>query len=451
MDRAEAAVGPETTALRARPCDRLEGVVRAPGDKSISHRALILGALTVGETVVSGLLEGEDVMATAEAVRAYGAEAMRGADGVWRIHGRGVGGLGEPDRVLDMGNAGTGARLLLGVAAGHPFASFFTGDASLRRRPMERVAAPLREMGAAFLGRSGGRLPLAATGGRPLLPVEYRLPAPSAQVKSAVLLAGLHAPGVTVAIEAAPTRDHTERMLRAFGAEATVENLGGGARAVSVAGLPELRPAVIRIPGDPSSAAFPVVAAACLPGSFVRVEGVGVNPMRAGLFETLTEMGATLRFENPREEGGEPVADIEVEGGELSGVEVPPERAPVMIDEYPILAVAAARAAGRTVMRGLAELRLKESDRLAVVAAGLAANGVAVEERDDGLAVTGRAGRPPGGTTVSTRLDHRVAMAFLVLGLLSRRGVAIDDAAPIATSFPGFVPMMTGLGAAFSR
>ena len=390
-------------------------------------------------------------MATAEAMTAYGAEASRGADGVWRVHGCGVGGLGEPDRVLDMGNAGTGVRLLMGVAAGHAFTSFFTGDASLRRRPMARAAAPLREMGAAFLCRGGDRLPLAVTGGRPLLPVEYRLPAPSAQVKSAVLLAGLHAPGVTTVVETERTRDHTERMLRVFGADVTVEDRGDGARAVSVAGQPELGPASIRVPGDPSSAAFPVVAAACLPGSSVRVEGVGVNPMRTGLFETLTDMGATLRFGNEREEGGEPVADIEVEGAELSGVEVPPERAPRTIDEYPVLAVAAACAAGRTVMRGLAELRLKESDRLAAVAAGLADNGVAVEERDDGLVVTGRAGRPPGGGTVATRLDHRVAMAFLVLGLLSRHGVAIDDAAPIDTSFPGFVRLMTGLGAAFSR
>ncbi|MBT7612409.1 MAG: 3-phosphoshikimate 1-carboxyvinyltransferase, partial [Rhodospirillaceae bacterium] len=346
-------------------------------------------------------------------------------------------------------NAGTGARLLMGVAAGHAFTSFFTGDASLCSRPMGRVMRPLEEMGTRFLARSGNRLPLAVTGASPVLPLVYRLPVPSAQVKSAVLLAGLHAPGVTTVIEAEGTRDHTERMLRGFGAEVSVETDEAGARHISVPGHQELRPARIRVPGDPSSAAFPVVAAACIPGSSVVVEGVGINPMRTGLFDSLRDMGAVLRFTNERDEGGEPVADLEIEGAELKGVEIPPERAPTMIDEYPVLAVAAACAEGETAMRGLAELRVKESDRLAAVATGLSDNGVAVEELPDGLIVTGQAGRPQGGGTVAARLDHRIAMAFLVLGLLSRDGVTIDDVSPIETSFPGFADLMTGLGAEF--
>jgi 3-phosphoshikimate 1-carboxyvinyltransferase len=437
---------PSLTALGV---ERLTGRVRVPGDKSISHRSLILGALAVGETVVHGLLEGEDVLATAAAMQALGADLRRDGDGIWHIHGCGVGGLCEPDRALDMGNAGTGVRLLMGVAAGYPFTTFFVGDASLSRRPMGRVSKPLETMGARFVMRSGGRLPLAVTGGAPLLPIAYELPVPSAQVKSAVLLAGLHAPGTTSVVEAVPTRDHTELMLRGFGAEVHVETDPSGRTVVSVPGHQELRPATIHVPGDPSSAAFPVVAAACLPGSEITVEGVGVNPMRVGLFETLREMGANLRFANERTEGGEPVADVVVQGRPLRGVDVPAERAPSMIDEYPVLAVAAACAEGRTTMRGLAELRVKESDRLAVVARGLAANGVAVEELDDGLIVTGKGGKPPGGGLVASELDHRIGMAFLVLGMVSRDGVAIDDDAPIATSFPGFRSLMSGLGARF--
>jgi len=435
--------------LRALPAARLSGSLAVPGDKSISHRALILGGLTVGETLVAGLLEGEDVLATAAAMSAYGADLHRDDDGLWHIHGCGVGGLGEPAGMLDMGNAGTGVRLLMGVAAGHAFTSFFTGDASLCSRPMGRVMRPLEEMGTRFLARSGDRLPLAVTGANQVLPLVYRLPVPSAQVKSAVLLAGLHAPGVTTVIETEGTRDHTERMLRGFGAEVSVETDENGARHISVPGHQELRPTSIRVPGDPSSAAFPIVAAACIPGSSVVVEGVGINPMRTGLFDSLRDMGAVLRFTNQRDEGGEPVADIEIEGAELKGVEIPPERAPTMIDEYPVLAVAASCAEGETVMRGLAELRVKESDRLAAVATGMSDNGVAVEELPDGLIVTGRAGRPQGGGTVAARLDHRIAMAFLVLGLLSRDGVTIDDVSPIETSFPGFADLMTGLGAEF--
>ena len=435
--------------LVARPCDRLAGALTVPGDKSISHRALMLGGLTVGETVVSGLLEGEDVLATAEAMRAFGAELVRDGEGLWRIHGRGVGGLAEPDCVIDMGNAGTGVRLLMGLAAGHDFTTFFTGDPSLRRRPMGRIARPLVRMGATVLARSSERLPLAVIGAAPLLPVEYASPVPSAQVKSAVLLAGLHAPGRTTVIEPAATRDHTERMLRAFGAEVEVADTAEGATRIAVTGEPELKPAAIHVPGDPSSAAFPLVAAACLPGSETTIAGVGMNPMRIGLVETLTEMGAEIERVGEREESGEPVADLLVKGTRLKGVEVPAARAPSMIDEYPVLAVAAACAEGRTVMRGLGELRVKESDRLAAMARGLAANGVEVEELEDGLVVTGRGGRPPGGGSVTAELDHRIAMAFLVLGLLAEKPVAVDDVRPIATSFPGFIDLMAGLGASF--
>jgi len=421
-----------------------------PGDKSMSHRALILGGLTVGETRITGLLEGEDILATALAMRAYGAEVERRGEGAWSVFGCGVGGLGEPAGVLDMGNAGTGVRLLMGVAAGHGFTSFFTGDASLRGRPMGRVARPLESMGARFLCRTGDRLPLAVTGRDDLIPMTYELPVPSAQVKSAVLLAGLHAPGTTSVIETEPTRDHTERMLRGFGATVSVET-DGKRRVIAVPGHQELTPASLHVPGDPSSAAFPLVAAACLPGSSVTITGIGINPMRTGLLETLREMGAKISLENERDEGGEPVADLHVEGALLQGVEVPAERAPTMIDEYPVLAVAAACAEGRTVMRGLQELRVKESDRLAAVATGLADNGVDVEELEDGLIVTGSGGKPTGGGSVAARLDHRIAMSFLVMGLLSKNGVTIDDAAPIETSFPGFVGLMEHLGAAFVR
>ena len=426
----------------SRPCGAIAGRVRAPGDKSISHRALMLAGMAVGETEIDGLLEGEDVLATAAALRALGVEVARLEPGRWRVSGRGVGGLVEPQEVLDMGNSGTAARLLLGLLATHPLTATLTGDASLRSRPMRRVTEPLGRFGAAFHGRADGRLPLTVTGADCPLPVRYELPVASAQVKSAVLLAGLNTPGETVAVERAATRDHTERMLGHFGAEVRREADG----AVRLTGQPELVAAPVSVPGDISSAAFPLVAAAILPGSRVTVERVGLNPGRIGLIETLREMGAEIDIADERVAGGEPVGDVTLAYSPLRAVEVPPERAPSMIDEFPILAVAAAFAEGTTRMAGLAELRVKESDRLGAMAAGLAASGVAVREAGDMLEVTG--GRPAGGNRVASQLDHRIAMAFLVLGMGAREPVGIDDIAPVATSFPGFVGLMNGLGAA---
>jgi len=432
--------------LVSRRADRLDGTARVPGDKSISHRALMLGALAVGETRIEGLLEGEDVLATAAAMRVLGARVGRDDDGTWRVAGRGVGGLAEPDRVLDMGNAGTAARLITGLLAAHPFVSFLTGDDSLRTRPMERVMSPLRSMGAGFVSRQGGRLPLAVLGSDELVPITYELPVASAQVKSAILLAALNTAGLTTVVEPAPTRDHSERMLRHFGANVTVEVLERGGRAVSLAGHPELIGSGVVVPGDISSAAYPLVAALIVPGSQVVLENVGINPLRAGLLDCLREMGADIELANEREAGGEPVADLVARARALRGIEVPPERAPSMIDEYPILAVAAACAEGTTRMTGLGELRVKESDRLAAMAKGLAACGVRVEEGQDFLIVHG-AGRPPrGAATIAANLDHRVAMTFLVLGLASQEPVAVDDGSPIDTSFPDFVPLMNGLG-----
>ena len=428
----------------------LAGAIRVPGDKSISHRALMLGALAIGRTKITGLLEGEDVLATAAALSALGASVTRGGDGRWSVDGIGVGGLAEPQDLLDLGNSGTAARLLLGVLATHPITAFVTGDASLRRRPMGRVVEPLSRFGARFVSREGGRLPLAVSGAADPIPIVYRLPVPSAQVKSAVLLAGLNTPGATTVIERQPTRDHTERMLRHFGAAVSTEPEEGGLR-VTVEGFPEMTAAPIIVPGDPSSAAFPLVAALIVPGSDVTVEGVGINPLRTGLLECLCEMGADIALLNRREEGGEPVADIRARAGTLAGAEIPAERAPRMIDEYPILAVAAACARGRTVMRGLAELRVKESDRLAAIAAGLAGCGVRVVVDGDDLIIEGDGGPPAGGALIETQLDHRIAMAFLVLGLAAKEPVRIDDAAPIATSFPGFIAMMNRLGAAIGE
>lgn len=433
--------------LVSRPARGLSGTVAVPGDKSVSHRALMFGALAAGETRISGLLEGEDVLATAAALRALGARVERTGEGAWRVQGRGIGGLAEPAEVLDMGNSGTAARLLLGILAVHPLTALMTGDASLRTRPMGRVIAPLERIGACFTGRAGGRLPLAITGSGAPLPIEYELPVASAQVKSAVLLAGLGAPGRTAAIEPQPTRDHSERMLRHFGAEVTVTDLPGGKRAVTVAGQPELVACDVAVPGDVSSAAFPLVAALIAPESRIEIAGVGVNPLRTGLIETLNEMGANIRIANARTQGGEPVADLSVASARLKGVDVPPERAPAMIDEYPVLAIAAACAEGTTRMRGLAELRVKESDRLAAIARGLAACGVKLEAGDDWLAVHGTGRAPAGGATVPVELDHRIAMAFLVLGLAAREPVAVDDGRPIDTSFPGFAALMNGLGA----
>ncbi len=442
--------------MTARPSEALSGSARLPGDKSISHRALMFGALAVGETTVDGLLEGEDVLRTAAAMRALGAEITRDDQGRWpgrwRIWGRGIGALAEPEDVLDMGNSGTGARLLLGILASHPLTAVMTGDASLRRRPMARVTEPLSACGASFIAREGGRLPITVIGARDPLPLDYRLPVPSAQVKSAVLLAGLNAPGVTRVVEREATRDHSERMLGHFGAEIRrrdIDDEGHAAQEILLTGQPELTGRPVLVPADPSSAAFPLVAALLLPGSEVRLAAVGMNPQRSGLITTLKEMGGDIAVENAREEGGEPIADLVVRGSRLHGVEVPAERAPSMIDEYPVLAMAAAAARGRTVMRGLGELRVKESDRLAAVARGLARCGVAVEEQPETLVVEGAGGRPRGGNTqaIETELDHRIAMSFLVLGLAAERPVLIDDMTPIATSFPDFVALMQGLGA----
>lgn len=421
-----------------------------PGDKSISHRALIFGALAVGETRIEGLLEGEDVLATAEAMRRLGAEVTRNADGSWSVWGVGVGGLREPEQPLDFGNSGTGARLVMGLVAGHPITATFIGDASLSRRPMGRVISPLTQMGAHFHAREGGRLPLTLTGAKRALPISYKSPVASAQVKSAILLAGLNTPGVTTVLEATPTRDHTERMLRAFGAEIASETDKNGLLAISLTGEPELTPCPIAVPGDPSSAAFPVVAALLTPGSEVIVEGITLNPHRAGLYTTLMEMGGDIEVMNQREEGGEPVADLRVRSSRLKGIEVPPARAASMIDEYPVLAVAAGFAEGTTTMLGIHELRVKESDRIAATASGLRANGIKVRESEDGMVVEGRGGEVGGGGHVTTHMDHRIAMSFLVMGLAAQKPVTVDDASMIATSFPDFERLMRGLGASFA-
>ena len=432
--------------LTSRAAGALRGHIRAPGDKSISHRALILGALARGETRIEGLLEGDDVLRTAQAMAAFGADVSRIGDGQWRVVGSG--GFAEPQDVVDFGNSGTGARLCMGAVAGYPIAVSFTGDTSLRRRPMRRITDPLEQMGARQLGREGGRLPLTLRGGS-LKHIRYRLPVASAQVKSAVLLAGLQAEGGVEVIEPEPTRDHTERMLAAFGAALDIAD-GPEGRVIRLGGGQRLTGTRIRIPGDPSSAAFPLVAALITPGSEVTVEGVLLNPLRTGLFETLREMGANLSIHNVRDEGGEPVGDITACHSDLSGVEVPAERAPSMIDEYPILAVAAARARGRTVMRGLQELRVKESDRVALMVAGLEASGVLVEEEPEGMIVTGtgEANHPVrGGALIETHGDHRVAMAHLVLGLVAEAPISVDEPGMIATSFPGFSALMNSIGA----
>jgi 3-phosphoshikimate 1-carboxyvinyltransferase len=432
-----------------RPAGPLHGTIRVPGDKSISHRALMFGALAVGETRISGLLEGEDVLRTAAAMRALGAEVLREGGGAWRVAGRGIGGLVEPEDVLDMGNSGTAARLLAGILASHDLFAVMTGDASLRRRPMRRVTEPLAACGARFSSRAGGRLPLAVQGAREALPLDYSVPVPSAQVKSAVLLAGLNARGVTRVREAEATRDHSENMLRHFGATVRVAHEGAG-RVIELDGQPELRGADVAVPGDPSSAAFPLVAALLVPGSRLAINGVGLNPLRTGLFATLAEMGADVAVANSRVEGGEPMGDLIVSFSELRAVDVPAARAPSMIDEYPVLAVAAACARGTTRMRGLRELRVKESDRLAATAALLEANGVRVAIEDDDLLVHGD-GRPPaGGGLVMTHMDHRIAMSALVLGLAAAAPVRVDDSAFIDTSFPDFVALMNGAGAAIA-
>ena len=440
----DAALRPMISRRAAAP---LAGRIAAPGDKSISHRALMFGALAIGETRISGLLTGEDVLRTAAAMRALGAEVTRDSDGTWRVAGRGIGGLTEPADVLDMGNSGTAARLLCGILASHPVFSVMTGDASLRGRPMRRVIDPLSATGATFWAREGGRLPLAIQGARDAMALDYRVPVPSAQVKSAILLAGLNAPGITRVEEPEATRDHTENMLRHFGATVSVQVNGSG-RIVELHGQPELRSADVAVPGDPSSAAFPLVAALLVPGSKVTIPAVGLNPLRTGLFLCLEEMGASVTIRNRRIEGGEPVGDLDIAGGALTAIDVPAERAPSMIDEYPILAVAAACAAGTTRMRGLKELRVKESDRLAATAALLATNGVRVEIEGDDMIVHGTGQPPAGGGTVATHMDHRIAMSALVLGIVAAAPVTVDDAGFIDTSFPDFIGLMNAIGAA---
>jgi len=424
--------------LRIESSAGLTGRVTVPGDKSISHRSLMLSSLAVGESRIEGLLEGEDVLATAAAMRAMGATIERSDDGIWRVWGVGVGGLLQPAGALDMGNSGTSTRLLAGLVASHAITATFVGDASLSKRPMGRVIDPLSLMGAEFTSSPGGRLPMMVRGICPAVPIEYTLPVASAQVKSAVLLAGLNTPGITRVIEPVPTRDHSERMLAGFGANLTVEATNRG-RVISVHGEAELKPQQIVVPGDPSSAAFWAVAASIVPGSEVTIANVGLNPTRAGIFTALRMMGADITEVDARNVGGEPVADLIVRHATLKAIDVPPDLAPSMIDEYPVLFVAAALAEGRTVARGAHELRVKESDRIAAMKDALEACGVAVEEYEDGLAITGSGGEPiPGGGTVASLLDHRIAMAMTVAGLVARRPITIDDVAPVATSYPVF-------------
>ena len=438
--------------MTSHPCGPLKGEARVPGDKSISHRSLILGAMAVGTTNITGLLEGDDVLDTARAMRAFGATVTDHGNGEWSVQGVGVGGFAEPEGVIDCGNSGTGVRLIMGTMATSPITVTFTGDASLNSRPMGRVTDPLALFGAQSVGRAGGRLPMTLVGAVDPVPVTYTTPVPSAQVKSAVLLAGLNAPGQTVVIEKEATRDHTERMLAGFGAEITVEDTDEG-RKITLTGQPELRPQTIAVPRDPSSAAFPVCAAIITPGSDVLVPNIGLNPTRAGLFTTLQEMGADLTFENMREEGGEPVADLRAKfSPDLHGIAVPPARAASMIDEYPVLSVVASFASGVTDMQGVKELRVKESDRIDAMAKGLRAAGVIVDEGDDWWRVTGLGhGNVAGGVTVASVLDHRIAMAFMVMGMATQKPMTVDDGSPITTSFPIFEGLMGTLGAQLVR
>ena len=438
--------------MTSRPCGPLTGEAVVPGDKSISHRSLILGALAVGETKISGLLEGEDVLDTAKAMRAFGAEVIEHGNGNWSVHGVGVGGFAEPDQVIDCGNSGTGVRLIMGCMATTPITATFTGDASLNKRPMARVTDPIALFGAQSVGRSGGRLPMTIVGAQDPVAVRYETPMPSAQVKSAVLLAGLNVPGQTVVVEKEATRDHTERMLAGFGAEISVRDTDEG-REITLTGQPELKPQDIVVPRDPSSAAFPVCAALIVPGSDVLVPNIGLNPTRAGLFTTLKEMGADLTYENMREEGGEPVADLRARfSPDLKGIEVDPARAASMIDEYPVLSVVASFAQGDTVMKGVKELRVKESDRIDAMAKGLRLNGVEVDEGDEWWVVKGLGhGNVPGGATCASELDHRIAMSFMVMGMAAQKPVSVDDGGPIATSFPIFEQLMGDLGSDLLR
>lgn len=438
--------------MTSHACGPLQGRAEVPGDKSISHRSLILGALSVGETKISGLLEGQDVLDTAKAMRAFGAEVTDLGAGNWSVHGVGVGGFAEPENVIDCGNSGTGVRLIMGAMATSPITATFTGDASLNGRPMARVTDPLAEFGCQTVGRQGGCLPMTLVGAADPIPVRYVVPVPSAQVKSAVLFAGLNAPGKTIVIEKEATRDHTERMLAGFGAEITTEITDEG-RVITLTGQPELKAQTIDVPRDPSSAAFPVCAALIVPGSDVLVPGIGLNPTRAGLYTTLREMGADLTYENERIEGGEPVADLRARfSPDLHGIEVPAERAASMIDEYPVLSVVASFAKGKTHMPGVKELRVKESDRIDAMAIGLRANGIEVDEGPDWWSVIGLGhGNVSGGATCASQLDHRIAMSFLILGMAATNPVSVDDGGPIATSFPIFEGLMGGLGADVRR
>ncbi|MDG1425443.1 MAG: 3-phosphoshikimate 1-carboxyvinyltransferase [Paracoccaceae bacterium] len=438
--------------MTSRKSGPLKGVANVPDDKSISHRSLILGAMAIGETRIEGLLEGQDVLDTAKAMRSFGATVTDHGGGNWSVQGVGVGGFCEPETVIDCGNSGTGVRLLMGAMSTHPISATFTGDGSLNKRPMARVTDPIALFGAEAHGRTGGRLPMTIHGAKHPVPVHYTVPVPSAQVKSAVLLAGLNAPGKTVIIEPEATRDHTERMLAGFGAEITVEDSPEG-RVITLTGQPELNPQNITVPRDPSSAAFPVCAALICEGSDVLVPNIGLNPTRAGLFTTLREMGANLRYENERIEGGEPIADLRARfSPNMVGIEVPPERAASMIDEYPILSVIAAFASGKTVMRGVKELRVKESDRIEAMATGLRANGVEVEDGEDWWIVSGQGSDAVrGGGLCATYLDHRIAMSFVIMGMASKNPVKIDDGSPIVTSFPIFEDLMTHLGGAITR
>ena len=428
------------------PSTPLKGRLRVPGDKSISHRSLMFAGLAVGESRITGLLEGEDVLATAAAMRQLGAQIERLDDGSWVVHGVGLGSLVEPTQALDMGNSGTSTRLMMGLLASHQLTATFVGDASLSGRPMNRVITPLSQMGASFEASSGGTLPLMLRGAFPAVPITYRLPVASAQVKSAVLLAGLNTPGITRVIEPVATRDHTERMLTGFGAKLEVDE-ENGERVISIHGEADLRPMDVEVPGDPSSAAFFLVAASIVPGSDLVVENVGLNPTRAGIVTVLKQMGADIEELDPREVGGEPVADLRVRHAPLTGIEVDPAIVPSMVDEFPVLFVAAAFAEGTTVCTGLEELRIKESDRIAVMAAALTAAGARVEEQEDGLTIHGTDGSPLRGTSnapIKTHLDHRIAMSMAVAGLASKDGVEVDDTGPIATSFPTFMELLDG-------
>ena len=437
------------TSSKANP---LKGLARVSGDKSISHRSLILGAMAIGKTTISGLLEGHDVLNTANAMRAFGAKVINQGEGNWTVQGVGVGGFLEPENVIDCGNSGTSVRLIMGAMATQNISATFTGDASLNNRPMLRITEPISLFGATSHCRSGGRLPITILGAKNPIPVRYKVPMPSAQVKSAILLAGLNAPGETNIIEKEATRDHTERMLRNFGAKIDIEKTVNSS-IISLQGYPELKPQNITVPSDPSSAAFPVCAALITEGSEILVPNIGLNPTRAGLFTTLKEMRADLIYENERFEGGEPVADLRARfSPNLKGVDVPPERAASMIDEYPILSVVASFAEGQTIMSGVQELRIKESDRINAMANGLRANGISVEEGIDWWTIDGRGiNNVNGGGLVETYLDHRIAMSFLILGMGSTKPVTIDDASPILTSFPAFESLMQSLGARLSR